>query len=191
MAEIKKHALLLTVLALMLTAKFIVVPIIIWQDQLLLEIAMQEKKLGKSDVLLSKKSDHHTINDKLKGKIAEIETLFYPYQKGSTFKLERQKKFESIIEQYQLKLKSFYWQAVSNEDNLDVMRYTVKIKITGQVSDIINMLTLLESQSHYIEIQSFNVLISRKDYKSLGYVKTSNFTLRFYVNNKADSKGKA
>jgi hypothetical protein len=43
MADLKKHALLLSLMAMLLVAKFIVVPIFAWQQQVVSDIASKQK----------------------------------------------------------------------------------------------------------------------------------------------------
>lgn len=190
MADLKKHAILLSLLTILLVAKFVIVPIFTWQEQVLAEINAQEKKLGKTSILLAKEDDFNSLNQKVSDQLKEAEQLFYPYQKSSLFKLEQQKYFEDLIAKHQLTLSNFSWQAESDDKNLQITRYQVRARIKGKVSYLVKLIAALESQQNRIEIVGFNIPMKGQNDNSLGNTKNAHFTIRFYVANQAGPKGR-
>jgi hypothetical protein len=188
MEDIKKHAILLSLLAILLIAKFVVVPIFMWQDQILVEIKEQEKKLGKTALLLAKEDGFNRLNQQIEQQLEQAEQLFYPYQTGSAFKLQQQKHFEDLVLEHQLTLSSFSWQANSEDKELQIMRYQVRVRLKGNISRLVSFISALESQKQRVEVYDFNISMKGQNKQSLGRTKNAVFTLRFYVNNKTNLK---
>jgi hypothetical protein len=185
MADLKKHALLLSIMAMLLVAKFIVVPIFAWQQQVVSDIASKQKKLSKVDNLLAEEQSFTTVNQEFSEQLDLAEQLFYPYQSSAAFKLAQQQYFEGLVTKHQVDLSTFSWQNMSEDKDLQVTRYQVQIKLRGNVSNIVTLLTELESQAQRIEVHNFNISLKGQNQQSLGKTRNARVNLRFYVHNQS------
>jgi hypothetical protein len=185
MADLKKHALLLSLMAMLLVAKFIVVPIFAWQQQVVSDIASKQKKLTKVDNLLAEEQGFTQVNQELSEQLSVAEQLFYPYQSSAAFKLAQQQYFEGLVTKHQVDLSTFSWQNMSEDKALQITRYQVQIKLKGNVSNIVTLITELESQAQRIEVHNFNISLKGQNQQSLGKTRNARVNLRFYVHNQS------
>jgi hypothetical protein len=186
MADLKKHALLLSLMAMLLVAKFIVVPIFAWQQQVVSDIASKQKKLSKVDNLLAEEQSFTLVNRELSEQLGLAEQLFYPYQSSAAFKLAQQQYFEGLVIKHQVDLSTFSWQNMSEDKDLQITRYQVQIKLRGNVSNIVTLITELEAQAQRIEVHNFNISLKGQNQQSLGKTKNARVNLRFYVRNQTN-----
>jgi hypothetical protein len=188
MAELKKHAVLLILLAILLLVKVVIVPIFDWQDIMITDIKAQQKKLAKTEGVLGKENKLATFNQQISEQLNNIDKLFYPYQTESSFKLAQQKHFESLISEYKLKVRSFSWQAASQNKEIQSIRYQVQLRVSGDINNMIDFITAIETQGTYVDVNRLDISIKSQNEKSLGTTKNARITLRFYVNEKTEQK---
>jgi len=183
MAELKKHALLLSLLAILIISKFIIVPIFIWQQQLIIENSSQEKKLAKITRVLTKEGQVNVVNLKLTNELERIERLFFPYQSESAFKLSQQQAFEKLLEKHQLRSSNIGWQTATEYTEQALIRYQVNIRFSGQFVDVVAMYTELESLSPWLEIDNFNISTKSGKNGVIGNIKGGRVTVNLYMHN--------
>lgn len=181
MSELKQHAWLLSIVAILVIAKFFVIPIFDWQNTVLSEITLLEKKQDKISNVLKQQDDNIRANEQLSLIITQVEQLFFPFQTEAAFKLEQQKLLESLLSKHNLASENIGWQATSRVDLLDVIRYTIQIRFTGQSTDIIEFIAALETNKQRIEVVDFNLTLKGQQAKKLGRMNAM-ITLSFYVN---------
>ena len=182
MNELKQHALLLSIVALLAAMKFIVVPIIEWQDAIFMEIQQQQKKLSKVGGVVNKKSELTQQNTELTQALAITEKVFFPTQTESSFQLKQQKMLEAMLEQYKLKSTRFGWKQSTELTDLSVKKYQLQVFLNGQTTDMVKLMAALEQYSPYIEVSEFIFTIKQQKEKKLGQVR-GNLTLHLYANN--------
>jgi hypothetical protein len=181
MSELKQHAWLLFLIAILVIAKFFVIPIFDWQNAVLSEITLLEKKQNKISNVLEQQDDNAKANAQLSLILTEVEQLFFPSQTEAIFKLEQQKVLESLLNKHNLNSENIGWQATNRIDLLDVIRYSIQIRFTGQSTDTIEFITALEANKQRIEVVDFNLTLKGQRAQKLGRMNAS-VTLFFYVN---------
>jgi hypothetical protein len=74
---------------------------------------------------------------------------------------------------------------------LQITRYQVQIKLKGNVSNIVTLITELESQAQRIEVHNFNISLKGQNQQSLGKTRNARVNLRFYVHNQSSQTNQA
>jgi hypothetical protein len=183
MAEIKKHALLLSLLALLIVLKFVVVPIFDWQDQLILNIESQQKQATRMTKVLTDDDDQNTNRQALATELEKIERLFFSYRSDAAFKLEQQQAFEQLLEKHQLRSSNIGWQAETELQGAALKRYQMKIKFSGLFVDAVAMFIELESTLPWSEIEDFNISTRGTQKDNLGSIRSGNLTINLFMHN--------
>jgi len=183
MAELRKHALLISLLVILLISKFIVVPIFEWQEQLIIENNSQEKRLAKITRVLTKDGQVNAVNQKLINELEKAERLFFSYQSESAFKLSQQQVFEKLLEKHQLRSSNIGWQTATEYTELALTRYQVNIRFSGQFVDVVAMYTELESSTPWLEIDNFNISTRSGKDGVIGNIKGGRVTVNLYMHN--------
>lgn len=184
MTELKKHGLLLSLLAILLLAKFLLIPVIEWQDTITSDIQLLEKKSQKVDRVIAGESNTNKINLLLSEEVAKGNKLFFSHQTQSKFKLGQQKLIESLLDEYQIKSQNIGWQTPSELASLQVIRHPLQLRFSGKTLDVIKFIASVEKSQEKIEVSDFNLSLKRQSENSLGQC-DGRLTLNFYVNSSA------
>jgi len=182
MNEIKKHAVLLIILSILLIAKFIYIPIINWQNALHSEIQQQEKKLVKIDKVLRQKGKINQANFQLEKLLTIKTSVFFPSEEETKFQLKQQKMLESLFKKSKLKLTKFAWRRTQALASLSASHYKLQVNFSGKMSQLVQLMSAIESFTPYIEVSDFTFNIKRQKGPLLGMV-TGNLILHLYTDN--------
>jgi len=155
MSELKQHAFLLIVVAVLLLAKFVYIPIIDWQDRTQANIIQQEKKLSKIQNILENKNLIVNENNQLTDALAITNQLFFDYQPPAAFKLSQQKKFEALLSENQLSLTQVAWEKSIDIDSLQVTHYKLGVYFKGGASNVVQFTSALEKNIPYLNVSDF------------------------------------
>lgn len=186
MNEIKKYAVLLIALSVLVVVKFVYVPIIDWQNDLYLQIKQQENKLNKINKVLSQKESVIQANALLETLLTKTTSIFFLQSEEAKFQLKQQKMLESLFEKYNLKSTKFAWKRTQKLTALTVQHYKLQISLKGRTNKLVQLMSVIESHTPYIEISDFALNVKRQKDLSLGNV-TGNITLHLYMNVTEDS----
>ena len=179
MNELKQKAWLLIVIAILATAKFIIIPIVDWQNIQLAEIQLLKKKLAKTQYILANKEKIEKINHQLRKELAKSNTLFFSFPSDSLFKLEQQKMLESLLTQFSLTSQNIGWKNITKLAEFNLQKFQVEVKISGKTINVIELMTELETMLPRIEIENFNISIKKQQKSDLGF-STGRMTLNLY-----------
>ena len=181
MEEVKKYSLLLSILAMLFIIKIFIVPIIDWQNNTLLEINNIERKLGKIEKGLSKESKLIALNQKVTNELERAEQLFFKTQTESLFKLEQQQKLEALLEKYQINVTNISWSVATPLKEYGLTKYQAKIRFDTKLVKAIDVLTALEKNSPWFEVDEFYLPVKIPESNSIGYSKGGRMTLNLYM----------
>lgn len=185
MAELKKHAWLLSILFILAIVKFIVTPAIEWQNEILADIQLLEKKKNKVANVLAKR-DKSTIDyKKLSAFVEQGNKVLFPYQQEAAFKLSQQKALESLLTKHNLRVQNIGWQVSTIQEELSVIRYSIQIRFSGESINAIKFMAAIESQEYLIDIKDFNVSLKGQKDQTLGRI-DGQVSLYLYVTNSSD-----
>jgi Tfp pilus assembly protein PilO len=148
--------------------KFFLIPIFTWQDELVAQIGLLEKKQNKIEQVLANNKSNVQINKALADELEKTKPLFASFESETNFKLNQQKLIERLLAKHKISLQNIGWQALTELVEQSVVRYPLKLTIKGESIDIINFMTEIESHLQLIEIADFNFSLKGQQDESLG-----------------------
>jgi Tfp pilus assembly protein PilO len=184
MQELKQHAWLLSLVALLVIAKFIIMPIFTWQDALLADIGVLTTKQKKISKVLANQHSNKQLGEKLLTTLKPVDGLFFPFQSDTRFKLSQQKMLEELLAEHNLNVGNVGWQVTTDLDMLGVTRYPISIRFTGKTADTINFIAAIERNSRHIEISKLNLTLKGQRGEGIGRI-NGNVTLRLFMEQSA------
>lgn len=183
MNDLKKHRHLLILLAVLMVVKFVLVPIVEWQDGVISDIKFQEKKLMKVTKVLNNESNVNVVMAQLNEQLLSAKQLIHTHVPEAKFKLTQQLNFEELLAKYNLTIINIGWNSNSLIKELDVTRFQMNIRFNGNMIDIIHFYTEIEGQKPWIEIDALNLNHRSLAIGTLGFVKGGMISVNHYMYN--------
>lgn len=183
MSELQKYKYPLLIIAVLCMFKFIVVPTITWQEGLIADNKLLQRKVNKVNLLLSDETD---LTAKLKAAQAQLNQVteyFYNFKTEQAFRLEQQKIIEQQLTQYELKSSTVGWQNVVTIPNTPLIRFQLQYSFSGQSEQVIAYLLSQQQQKQWQEIETLNINVRRQKAGRLGQMTVST-RISFYMLNK-------
>lgn len=165
MNDLREKAPLLLVLIALVAVKFIIVPIIEWQDEKLVEIQTKERQLSKTISVIDREP---LVNDALalvKNRTSKQLNFYYAEPSMDAFKLVAQQNIESVFLKQELKVTNFNW---TNEIEGDISEVRAKVSFEGRTKDLASLQLELALFDKLINVPQFNVYVERMRTDSLG-----------------------
>jgi hypothetical protein len=186
-AELKKHAWLLVIIAILASIKFLFIPILSWQDSIAFDIKNMEKRQSKIVDVLANQSTTTALNSRLSEEIDKINQMFYQNKSESIFKLSQQKNIEKLLTEHQLKSLHFGWTNIVPLDELLMTRYHLEIRVSGTTESLVNFFAAIEGSQQRIALTEFNISLKNQQEKSLGTI-TAIVKLQLFLMNPASEQ---
>ena len=123
---------LTSALVALITIKFIVVPLLDWQSDLVNELDAKSRRLTKLVVVVEAESLYEQQLAKLYEQISNANSFFYP--DSAQTKLKIQMEIENVFDTHSVKIDGFNWIL---DDEKPVRALRASIRYSGQVDDII------------------------------------------------------
>ena len=165
---------LLLALAITLIAKFIVMPVWIWQNEQLEVLRVKNIKLSKLSSVISNYKNLQLQLSETEKDIQSLTKLFF--QDQETIKLSIQKQIEKTFENNSVKIEAFNWVFDSGNDVVRSLR--ASIQYSGSTENTIRTLWDLFHTPQVINQVEWRSRISAED-GSLG-LSNGNLTLEFF-----------
>ncbi len=181
MNELKKHALALSLIAILIIIKFLFIPIIDWQNEKQSRLALLERKIAKIDVLMQGKEEISNWKNVLEQQLVNLSNDFYAKQDGEKFKRQQQKLIEAEVKAFNLKMNNIGWKTTIDNPVAPLTQYSVSYSFTGQGTEVINYLLSINAADKYSEIAEFNATFARKYPGQIGRL-TIRLRRTFYMN---------
>lgn len=181
MDEIKKYKTLLLILTGLLLAKFVIVPVLAWQDNIILENKNIQKRLNKAKSLLSNNEQLVAQSNELNETVSNLEKAVFKATPEAEFKLAQQKKLESIVKKNNLKLMNFGWQIISTDEDLNIKRFQIQLSLNGNTTDIIRFMAELEALEQHVDFSDFNIAPKKRGGGALGKVRNARLVFGIYM----------
>jgi len=182
--ELKKYQLSLLAIGTLVLMRFIIVPIIEWQNTQLDEIELLQGQQSRVDNVLAKSQQIETLGVNVASILEESRTLFLASNDAASFQLERQQWVEDTTGLFNLNIVNVGWNPDLAVPDLKLVGHLMLLNIEGNTVDTIRFIQELQAQLSFIEIQSFSFRISRVKENVLGKSRTR-LSLVFY--RKADN----
>ncbi len=156
MEELKQHRVLLSFIAILVFIKFVVIPVLDWQETVIIDIQNKERKLEKASQLIKRSGSFQEDRKLISAQLKEAEQLFFSLQVDSDFKLTQQKYLEQLMATHNLNVENFGWQTSSVNDSMLLKKYQVQVRFSGNITDLVNFIISLDQHSKRYEVTNFN-----------------------------------
>lgn len=180
MNELKKHALPLGLIAVLMFFKIVIIPIVDWQDEQLMKLGLLEKKANKIQQLLLNNNETVIRSSDLQQRLSELSLKFYNNQETEVFKLQQQKLIESELKKYHIAVKNIGWNKYSEVENTPLFEYQIEYNVIGKTENVINYLLSLSSSKRHIDIKSLRLSFLKSSKGKLGEV-TARIKQNYYM----------
>lgn len=157
MKDLKQHTPALLVIVVLVIARFIVVPLLDWQDNTLAEQKLLERKVYKANQLLNHKEQLIEQQALVESAIAKLTPLFYRPEDIDAFKLAEQQKIEEQLNTQSLASKRIGWQTLYQLPGTTIRRLDLEYNFEGEGSQVLQYLLELERDQHLIQTPEFSL----------------------------------
>jgi len=165
-----KRKLMLSVLAILLIARFILVPIFDWQQEQILSLEAKQQRLVKTDDIISRLPQINVKLAELKTTNLQLQARYFEHTSSNAFKLELQQKIEALFSKYELKISNFSW-VVEIPNQISEAR--AKISFEGTTANYAMLQLAIAQSPKLLNVVQWTLQIKRMNSKSLGKVNGS------------------
>ncbi|WDE00524.1 hypothetical protein [Thalassomonas actiniarum] len=170
MNDLKKHALALSFIAVLVCIKFVYIPIIDWQDEQLGTLALLERKINKVDHLLTEEEQLTVDHEMSTRQVLALSQGFYHNQDPEPFKRQQQKNIEAELLAHKLKIKNIGWQITMENADVNLNQFSINYTFDGKSEDVINYLLAISANEKFSELTEFNLSFVKQKAGKLGRV---------------------
>lgn len=180
MVDLKKNSYLLLCLVALVTTKFLILPLLSWQDERLAEIKLLKKKVNKAEKVIS---DLPLLEEQLiiiNAQVDVLQNAVFDYADEGVFQLTLQKELEKTFDSHQVSILNLGWKAVSQVDDWGLLKYEVEINFNGSTRNFILLLKAIETNEKWMSINNFNYRFDPLKKGALGSV-AGRLSINFYM----------
>lgn len=160
-----KRNLMMGMLAILLIARFILVPILDWQQEQITQITAKEQRLVKTNNILARLPQINSALEQLKQGNQKHQSRYFNQASSNTFKLQMQQKVEALFSKYNLKVTNFNWVAEINEQ---ITQVRAKISFEGETKDFAMLQLAIAQLPKLLNIKQWSLHIKQMNEHSLG-----------------------
>jgi hypothetical protein len=175
----KRQPLLVGLLFLLLSIRFVIVPIIDWQNQSLEQIKSLQKKQQKTQVAIDREADNQMQLQNLESQKVAFNRLFFAAGNEAKFKLERQQWLEALLARHKLKVVNIGWMNSAKMQNVDVFKHSLQFGFEGHGTNIPAFQSEIEDSKEWIQLVSLSISMSKQNKLELGQAR-GNYQLNFF-----------
>ncbi|REL30228.1 hypothetical protein [Thalassotalea euphylliae] len=158
--------LMLGVIAFLAAIKFILLPVLDWQEDKLTSIGVLEERLLKTERLLSNESKMAEAVSSLSVKVGGLDDLLFTQgQDVVQFQLGHQEVIEGLLSENKLSVKRTSWLMPSKTDEYE--EHKVEITVSGSFKQLMTSLLAIEGLKPKVALASYTMNISRMKASSL------------------------
>lgn len=179
METLKQKPYLFTLLAALLVMKFVVMPVIAWQNSKQVELQLSDKRLAKSEFAIANQDKIQPLLEKLREQVERTNAQLYPHQEENSFKLAQQKQLETTISELGLKVNGIGWLNTTITDN-GVVQYQMQLNVGGDGVKIPQLFAAIEGGKYWIAVNDFSVAFRRQGKTNIGE-SNARMTLNYYM----------
>jgi len=160
-----KRKLMLGVLAVLLVARFILVPILDWQQEQIKQITAKEQRLTKTNNIIARLPQIKVALAQLKQNNQQQQSHYFNQASPNTFKLQLQQKIETLFTQHHLKVTNFNWVAEIDEQ---IAKARARITFEGSTKDFAMLQLAIAQLPKLLNTNQWTLHIKRMNDHSLG-----------------------
>ncbi len=186
MEELKQHKFALSFIGLLVIARFIILPLLEWQDGMMTDISLLKNKSERIDNVLAGRDQTSQYLQDLQKIVRQRDKLFLPIENDSSFQLQRQQWLEQKMAEHNLTMNNIGWLPSQPQEEVDVRIFSAQLNLKGKTVDVIAFIQDIQSQTNYIAVQSLNMGLRFHSDGNIGNAQTR-LNLRFHGRKRIDS----
>jgi len=187
METFKQHPRLLTLLAVLVVLRFILVPVLEWQESKIATISQLEKRLFKAERAIKTRAVNEQGVSSLLPYQQQVRALFYPAEAENTFKLARQQWLENLLAKHKVQAVNLGWQGSGQVAGLPLLKHKLELQFTAAMVDFPAFHLALQASPKLLEIDSLTLTLKGQRKNKLGRA-SGKMTMLFYQQQQADSQ---
>jgi hypothetical protein len=158
--------LLLSLLSLMLALRFIIVPLIDWQNSMLDETQRLQTKLDKSSSFIDNLPKLVAYKDTLSAELERRHQAGEVYYDVGRYQIEKQRQFEQLFDENNIKISSSDWfEPIVTKQGTTLQ---LKLQFAGKLSQFIHLQTQIATLSNDIRVADLSLSMQNQSSTSLG-----------------------
>jgi hypothetical protein len=138
--------LLLAVLAVLVLAKFVLLPLSEWQQQQLSELALLHNKLEKTKRLVLSKEELAAAFSAVEKPYKTLAEKVPQTSDKQKYRLEFQQQLESLLATHRVQVVSFAWQGDKPVAGADISEARIELRLRGMPADYVSAIADLQQQ---------------------------------------------
>ncbi|WP_440054192.1 GspMb/PilO family protein [Pseudoalteromonas sp. T1lg65] len=179
--QLKQHKLLLAIVLILVSLKFVIVPLFTWQNKQLDEIAKVQLRLTKAERIMMQQQEIDSAKQLVETQQEQYQTLFSDWQAPSTFKIDAQKSINQWLDNFNLNTNSVGWQPALKFSGAQLHREQMRLNISGELSNLGQFLVALEKNKPLIAVEYLDLSVRGLSPEEGGNGEAS-LLLSFYMN---------
>lgn len=160
-----RNQLLLVLLAALLMIKFVLIPLMEWQDEELAALALTQQKLQRAEGLLAKKDELRNEQSRMQAKLAEALAGVPKVADIQQVRVESLQKMQRLLEPNGVTVSLFDIASVQPLDNTDVSAAILNIELKGTLPQLALAHFELEQKFPNLVINQFRLSGGKIDRK--------------------------
>lgn len=161
MSLLSNKPLMLTLIGLLLAIKFVLQPIVEWQNKKVDDIFLLERQLNKGLGLIQNeeilKSQLSQVSERLK---ALTKTVLGRDENVAAYQLRVQKQIEELMEKHDIVARNVNWLSPQIDGYSE--EHKIEMNLSGQSKDFVLFLLDIEQTTPKMAVVEFSTLISRQ-----------------------------
>jgi len=162
---------LIMVALLLVGVKFVLMPVIDWQNQTIEQIEQVERRNLKSQKLLSKQDELLVGMAAADKKYREQKETFPSYVDSTMFRLETQIKYENLLKSHGLRQSNFFWRGDQDEQVFgSLYKGRFNVSFNGKLKQFAILHSKLAEQMREYKVLNYNAGVQMQKQQSMGAV---------------------
>lgn len=165
---------LLPLVAVLVLIKFVLMPVVLWQDEVMADIARHEQRNAKAGRLVDNQAQLKAQLSAL-GENYQAQVEAFPrYATAAGFRIETKIKLDNLLKQKNLAVARFTWRdEVDSEVFPGMFKARFNVSFSGKLKDFALLHAALDSSEKAFRISNFGSNIKAQSKTSLGTVRGS------------------
>jgi len=148
-----RNKFMLSVLALLVFLRFVLVPWVEWQDEQNIQLQTLTKRLVRSESLLAARDEVIAQSSNAKQKSNELKLGLAVTSEAAQYRVEFQEHLQAKIDSINVQLSSFEWLSEQDTGAFSIKSGRVNIRLKGAIADIVQAHAMLEIDYPGLEIK--------------------------------------
>ncbi|NMP32950.1 hypothetical protein HII17_15435 [Thalassotalea sp. M1531] len=163
MEELKKHPFAVGLIVILVAIKFVILPILNWQNKLIDEIRLNEKRLVKTQALIQNGDLLQKNYADLLAEESKLYSLYHVTDDLGNLQRILQRDIEDRLKNLGLKISSIGWKTPIKLDKASVSLIYIDYRIEGSSKNVINHILKLSLMAKPPKIEALNLVFQRSE----------------------------